>query len=371
MLEEDAQRSDRDLEDGKVPILEDSGTGNRFLLYATERGTEVELLYKGDTFWASQEQMADMFGVDRTSISRHLTNIYDEAELERSATCAEIAQVRMEGAREVRRPRLVYNLNAIISVGYRVTSKQGTLFRIWATDKLFQILTKGFYIDQRKFKGQPDRLAELRRIIQDIRADEANIYAELRRILSMCQDYALLDPKAANLYFATFQNRMLYAITENTAAEIIIKRADCTKPNMGLKTWGSGDQPLQGDALTAKNYLGELEIRDLNRLVDMVLNFFEDQTERGWLVTLKDADEKLAEILTVNKRELLPNGPRATKPAGEAHAKEQYKLFDKARREERKRVALQQINEQARIIRAARPKRLKSESQPKIDKKKD
>ncbi len=357
MLEEHGIRKGHQ-HDGKVPIIEDADTGNRFLIYATDRGTEVELLYEGDTFWASQGQMAEMFGVKQPTVSEHIKTIFREGELaDTEATHRKIRLVRQEGGRVVEREIDHYDINTVISVGYRVTSKQGTLFRIWATDKLVQILTKGFYIDQRKLKGQPDRLAELRRIIQDIRADEANLYAELRRILSMCSDYAS-NAQATNLFFASFQNRLLYAITGHTAAEIILKRADASQSNMGLQTW-SGDLPLQPDCLIAKNYLGELEIRDLNRLVDMVLIFFEDQTERGWLVTLADAEEKLGEILAVNKRKMLPSGPRARKQTGEEHAKKQYKLFDVARREERKRLALQQLNEQAKTLKAGarRPKK--------------
>jgi hypothetical protein len=236
-------------------------------------------------------------------------------------------------------------LDVAFYVGYRVNSQRGVLFRRWATDVLVQFATKGFVVEPRKLKGKPDRIVELRRIIQDIRADEANVYAELRRILAMCQDYDS-QSEASHLFFASFQNRLLYAITGKTASEMLIARADARKENMGLQTW-DGDHPLQEDALVAKNYLGPLEIEDLNRLVGMVLDFFEDQTKRGWLVLLSDADKKLGEILTVNKRLTLPHGPRTTKAVGEKHAKAQYKLFDKERREERKRQALAELNEQA------------------------
>ena len=332
----------------RVPLVEDAETGNRFLLYASKEGADLELLYEGETFWASQSQMAEMFGVDRRTVNEHLKNIYSEGELEEISTCRKIRQVRQEGNRQVEREIPFYDLNAVISVGYRVTSKQGTLFRIWATDKLVQILTNGFYIDKRRLKGQADRLAELRRIIQDIRADEANMYAELRRILAMCKDY---DPssKACIKFFAAFQNRLLYAITGSTASELVIKRADSDKADMGLQSW-SGDYPLQEDALTGKNYLGQLELQDLNRLVSMVLDFFEDQVERGWLVSLNEADEKLTDILTVNKRKMLPDGPRATTAQGNSHGKEQYKDFDKKRREARKKQALSELNEAARSL---------------------
>lgn len=328
-----------------VPLVEDPDTGHRFLVYSTERGLDVELLYEGDTFWAPQSQMAAMFGVGVPAVSKHLKNIFEEGELDPDSVVSKMEITATDGKRY---NTTIYNLNALISVGYRVTSKQGTMFRIWATDKLVQILTKGFYIDKRRLKGQPDRLAELRRIIQDIRADEANMYADLRRILAMCKDY---DPssKACTEFFAAFQNRLLYAITGSTASELVIKRADAHKPNMGLQTW-SGDYPLQEDARTGKNYLGQLELQDLNRLVSMVLDFFEDQVERGWLVSLNEADQALIEILTVNKRKMLPAGPRATAAHRDRHAKAQYKVFDGRRREARKAEALSELNQAAKAL---------------------
>jgi len=331
--------------ENRVPLIEDADTGHRFLMYDNERGSSVELLYEGDTFWATQAQMAKMFGVQRPAITKHLRNIFADGELLEDAVSSKMELTASDGKRY---STTVYDLNALISVGYRITSKEGTLFRIWATDKLVQILTKGFYIDKRQLKGQPDRLAELRRIIQDIRADEANMYAELRRILAMCKDYNR-NSKECRDFFAAFQNRLLYAITGSTASELVINRADADKPNMGLQTW-SGDYPLQDDALTGKNYLGQLELEDLNRLVSMVLDFFEDQVERGWLVSLNEADKALGEILTVNKRKMLPRGPRATAAQRDRHGKRQYKIFDERRREIRKAEALSELNKTAESL---------------------
>ena len=177
--------------DEPVRLSEDAETGDRFLIYGTDRGIKVELRYAGETLWATQDQMAEMFGVDRTSITKHLKNIYQEGELDPAATCEEISQVRQEGDRKVTRKRPIYNLNAIISVGYRVSSRQGTMFRIWATDTLVQFATKGFVVDAERLKNpeEHDRVRELREIIRDIRSDEANVYREVRRICAMCQDY--------------------------------------------------------------------------------------------------------------------------------------------------------------------------------------
>ena len=300
------------------------------LIYTTSKGSRLELRYDGETMWLSQAEIADLFGVTRENVNIHLAAIFNEGELDREATCKESLQVRTEGARQVERKVLLHNLDAIISVGYRVNSKQGTIFRKWATAALVQLATKGFVVDSDKLKGNADRLRELRQIIQDIRSDEANMYAELRSICALCQDY---DPaaKASRDFFATFQNRMLYAITGQTAAGIIKARADAKADNMGLTSW-RGDQIIQGDTAIAKNYLGRIEIGDLNRLVDMVLNFFEDQTQRGLLVSMADADAKLIDILTVNRRNMLTGLGRVSAKAAERHAHDQYMAFKEQRR---------------------------------------
>ncbi len=217
---------------------------------------------------------------------------------------------------------------------------------------LVQLATKGFVVDVRRLKGDYDRLRELRELIRDIRSDEANLYAELRRILSMCSDY---DPssKTCIAFFAKFQNALLFAITGHTAPEIIVRRADANSENMGLQAW-KGDHILQTDVCTAKNYLGEIELRDLNRLVGMVLDFFEDQVERGWLVTMEDADGKLGEILAVNKRIKLEGAGKISKPRAEKHAKEQYALFDATRREIRKADALRELDAAVKKLPAPR-----------------
>jgi len=166
-----------------VPLIEDD-TGHRFIVYASKDGPQAELRYDGGTFWASQKQMADMFGVNIPSISRHLKNIFEEGELDPKATLSQIERVATEGERQVRRQIDTYNLNAIISVGYRVGSKQGTMFRNWATDKLFQILTKGFYIDKERLKnrGDPDALDEFREIAREIRTSIQNSYREVLQL---------------------------------------------------------------------------------------------------------------------------------------------------------------------------------------------
>lgn len=196
-----------------VVLLEDEKTGDRFLVYGTDKGARLDIRYEGETLWMTQPQIADLFGVTRQSANSHLNNIYEEGELNREATCKEILQVRAEGGREVSRKTLIHNLDAIIAVGYRVSSKQGTLFRRWATEKLVQFSTKGFVVDSIRLK-QPensDRVAELREIIRDIRSDEANVYRELRRICAMCQDYDGSSQVWQEFYRNT-QAKLLYAV---------------------------------------------------------------------------------------------------------------------------------------------------------------
>lgn len=319
-------------EDEPVRLTEDAETGDRFLIYGTDRGIKVELRYEGETLWATQDQMAAIFGVDRTSITKHLKNIYDEGELELAATCEETSQVRREGGRTVTRRRPLYNLHAIISVGYRVSSKQGTMFRIWATDTLVQFATKGFVIDVERLKNpeEHDRVRELREIIRDIRSDEANVYREVRRICAMCQDY---DEKSSawREFYARMQAKLMWAVTSHTPAMILVERADAAAENMGLRAWPK-DAIRQQDALIAKNYLAEPEIRELNRVTTILLDIFEDQLDIGKLKTMAEVEGTLERQLRSLNRPILTHGGTVKSTSAERLAKEQYRIFDEKRR---------------------------------------
>lgn len=235
-----------------VHLQEDEQTGDRFLIYGTDSGVKVELRYEGDTLWLTQPQIAELFGVTRQSVNAHMNNIYDDGELDREATCKEVLQVRDEGGREVSRKALIHNLDAIIAVGYRVSTKQGTLFRRWATDKLVQFATRGFVVDAPRLKNPEyqDRIAELRDIIREIRSDEANVYRELKRICAMCQDYNGGSEEWQSFYKNT-QAKLVYAVCSNTPAEIIRTRADSKSDNMGLQTWPN-DNIRKSDAIISK-----------------------------------------------------------------------------------------------------------------------
>lgn len=315
-----------------VRLTEDADTGDRFLLYGTDRGIKVELRYAGDTLWLTEAQIAELFGVTRQNVNIHLGNIYSEGELDRASTCKEILQVRREGDRSVKRAVQIHNLDAIISVGYRVSSKHGTLFRIWATDTLVQFATKGFVVDAERLKNpeEHDRVRELREIIRDIRSDEANVYREVWRICAMCQDY---DDKseAWRDFYARMQAKLMWAVTAHTPAMLLAERADAASENLGLRTWPK-NAIRQQDALVAKNYLAGAEIRELNRLTTILLDIFEDQLDIGKLKTMAEVEETLVRQLRSLNRAILTHGGSVKSGAAERHAKEQYRIFDERRR---------------------------------------
>jgi hypothetical protein len=230
--------------------------------------------------WLSLNQMADLFQRDKSVISRHIKNVFEEGELEAAGTVAKSATVQTEGQKQVTREIEFYNLDVIISVGYRVKSQRGTQFRIWATQRLREYLVKGFTMDDERLKNPPgkshvDYFDELLERIRDIRASERRVYLRVREILALAADY---DPTEAEtqVFFQTIQNKLHFAATGRTAPELILERADATQPNMGLTSWHGG-VVRKGDVTVAKNYLREEEITELNLLVVMFLDFAEDQ----------------------------------------------------------------------------------------------
>jgi len=316
-----------------VHLTQDEDTGDRFLIYSTDRGIRVQLRYEREGLWMTQAQMADLFGVDRTVITKHLRNVYDESELDEQATSAKIAQVRIEGERRVTREIQCYDLNAVISVGYRVSSKQATMLRVWATEKLVQFATKGFVVDVERLKapGEHDHFRELRELIREIRASEANVYQELKRIMSLCSDYASMDEARKNAFFATAQNKLLYAISSMTAAELRLSRASASKENMGLTAW-KGRQVSKSDIGIAKNYLGEPEIKDLNRFTNMLLDYFEQETELRRLVKTSDAEAALERFIRNNDRHVLRGAGLVSKRDADAYCEAEYDKFNDLRK---------------------------------------
>lgn len=321
--------------DEPVHLVEREETGDRFLIYTDDKGVRVDLRYEGDALWMTQAQMSQLFGIDVRTVNEHLQNVYREGELDEEATIRNFRIVRSEGGRAVSRDILHYNLDAVISVGYRVSSAQGTLFRKWATGVLVQFATRGFVVDVERLKepGQQDRIAELRDIIRDIRSSEANVYAELRRICSMCQDY---DPAsgASRRFYQQMQAKLYYGVTMRTPANIMGSRSDADQPNMGLQTWAKAEI-TKADVTVAKNYLAETEIKELNRLTTIMLDIFEDQLDIGRLTTMAEAERLLERQLTNLGRIVLTHGGNISSDAAKAKAVREYKRFDERRKKAR------------------------------------
>ena len=307
-----------------VTLIEDANTGDRFLVYGTDSGLTLDIRYEGDTLWMTQQQIAELFGVTRQSVNSHLNNIYSDGELDRISTCKEILQVGEEGGRRVTRKALIHNLDAVIGVGYRVSTKQGTLFRRWATEKLVQFATKGFVIDAPRLKNPEtrDRVKELRDIIRDIRSDEANVYRELRSICAMCQDYDGHSEVWHDFYKNT-QAKLIYAVCSHTPAEILKTRANANDENMGLQTWPN-ENIRKADVAVSKNYLGATEVKELNRLTTILLDIFEDQLDVGRLKTMAEASSILDFQLQSLGRSVLRTGGRVSMVSAKSHAEGEY-----------------------------------------------
>ena len=289
------------------------------ILYQTQEGAvRIEVLYEAETFWLNQKKIAELFGVELPTISYHLKEIYDSGELRREATLRKIQRVQREGNREVRREIEFYNLDAIISVGYRVNSVQATQFRIWATQTLREFVVKGFVLDDERLKLNKrfgkDYFDELLERIREIRASERRFYLKITDIYEQCSiDY---DPKAeiTQTFFKTVQNKLHWAVTGKTAAEIIAGRADAAKPRMGLTTWKNAPQGkiLKSDVSIAKNYLIEGEIKELERIVTMYLDYAENQAARQIPMRMADWVAKLDAFLKFNEYEVLTGAGRVS-----------------------------------------------------------
>ena len=301
---------------------------SHMLIYTTEDGlTKIETTFDEDTVWLSIDQMAELFQRDKSTISRHIKNIYSEGELVREGTVAFFATVQMEGERQVAREICYYNLDVIISVGYRVKSKRGTQFRIWATNILKEYMKKGFAMDDERLKnlGGGGYFKELLERIRDIRASEKVFYRQVLEIYATSIDY---DPKAeiSIQFFKKVQNKIHYAIHGQTAAEVIYTRADAEKEFMGLTTF-DGNQPTLKEAVIAKNYLDEKELRAMGQLVSGYLDFAERQAEREQAMTMQDWAEHLDRILTMSgEKLLLGNGSISHKQAVDK-ATDEYKKY--------------------------------------------
>jgi len=322
-----------------IRLEADGDTGDLFLVYSTQKGLRIDIRYEGETLWMTQAQIGRLFGRDQSVVSRHIGNVFTEGELSQEGNMQKLHIARSD------RPVTLYSLDMVISVGYRVSSAQATLFRRWATGILVQFAKKGFVVDTRRLKepGSFDRIAELREIIRDLRSEEANLFAELRRICSLCQDYDGSN-EAARTFYQRIQAKLIYAVTSHTPAEIVACRADCDAPNMGLQTWPA-DAIRKADVATSKNYLADAEITELNRLTSILLDIFEDQLAVGRLVMMEDARQLLDRQLLQLGRAVLKGGGAVSADQAKAHAEAQYLAFDRQRKLERRREAEAQIGQ--------------------------
>ena len=307
---------------------------SEIILYTTPNGdVKIDIRFEDETFWLPQQKIADLFEVDRTVVTKHLGNIYTEGELDKTATSAKFAQVRTEGDRQGTRHIEFYNLDAIIAVGYRVNSFSATQFRIWATKTLKDFIIKGFVMDDERLKqGQSfgkDYFDELLERIRAIRASERRFYQKITDIYKEASiDYDAQSPITREFY-QTVQNKMHWAITGQTAAEIIKNRVDAEKTNMGLTTWRNAPEGkiLKGDVAIAKNYLKETEIKSLERIVTMYLDFAELQAERQTPMKMSDWVVKLDAFLQFNNYEVLQNAGKVSAAVAKRLAEKEYDKF--------------------------------------------
>ncbi len=311
-----------------------------FIVYTTpDDQVEVQLKIAEDTAWLTQLEMAELFQSTKQNISLHINNIFDEGELAPDSVVKEYLTTAGDGKQYNMKH---YNLDVILAVGYRVRSERGTQFRRWATTTLREYLVKGFVMNDERLKdpGGWDYFDELLERIRDIRASEKRFYQKIKDIYALSADY---DPKSndAQLFFKKVQNKMLWAITGKTAAELISGRADPDKPNMGLTSW-KGDKVRKQDIDTAKNYLNKDEISDLNRIVTMYLDYAEDQAKRRKVMQMKDWEDRLDAFLEFNAREILDHAGSLKASVAKRLARERYDDFDK----KRKVLEVQQADEE-------------------------
>ncbi len=288
---------------------------SNLLLFQTEDGaTRIEVKFEDENVWLNQKGLAELFQTTPQNITLHIRNIYTDRELPIEATCKEYLQVQNEGGRNVSRSMSYYNLEMILAIGYRVRSLRGTQFRRWATEHLREFLVKGFVMDDKRLKEErnlgSDYFEELLERIRDIRASEKRFYRKITDIYSLSIDY---DPNSetAKEFFQTVQNKLHWAITGHTAAELIAERSNAEQPNMGLTAWKES-KIRKNDVTVAKNYLTEEELKSLNRIVTMYLDYAEDQAERQSPMYMKDWKEKLDAFLRFNGREVLDNAGKVS-----------------------------------------------------------
>ena len=307
---------------------------NNIIFYQTENAdVVVNVVYKDETFWLSQKAMAAVFDVNPQAITKHLSNIYEEQELVKDSTCSILEQVQREGKRNVKRSVEFYNLDAIIAVGYRVNSKKATKFRQWATTTLREYIRKGFVLNEKLLKngkqfGQ-DYFDELLEKIREIRASERRAYQKITDIFEQCSCDYDKDSETTKNFYAFVQNKLHFAVSGNTAAEIVYNRADSQKEHMGLTSWKNSPNGkiYKSDVTIAKNYLNEKEISRLNRLVTMFIDYAELQAEDGNLMKMQDCVDAVNMFLQSNRQKVLESKGKISHEQAIEKAHHEYEIF--------------------------------------------
>lgn len=312
----------------------------QFLMYNTpEENVSVNAVIKDETIWLTQKAMAELFDCTTDNISLHLKNIYADGELNESSTTEEFSIVQQEGSRKVKRKIKFYNLDAIISVGYRVNSRKATHFRIWATGVLKEYMIKGFAMDDERLKqGKTafgtDYFRELLERVRSIRASERRIWQQITDIFAECSIDYDKDAQVTRDFYAMVQNKFHYAITGQTAAEIIHSKSDRNKENMGLTTWKNAPDGriLKSDVTVAKNYLEEKQIKQLERAISGYFDYIEDLIERENTFTMEEFSESINEFLSFRKYKILKDKGSISKKQADAKAEEEYIHFNKTQK---------------------------------------
>jgi len=358
------------MKDESVDTFEqDTQLGGQILLYQTADGRQrIEVRLEQDTVWLSQALLAELFQTSVPNINLHIQNIYEEEELSPEATTKEYLIVRKEGARQVHRSVKFYNLDMILAIGYRIRSHRGVQFRQWATERLREYIVKGFTLDDERLSksGGMDYFDELLDRIRAIRSSERRFYQKIRDIYTLSADYDSRHPTTQD-FFKIVQNKLLYAVTGCTAAEIIHKRADASSPNMGLMTWdgaGRGKKVSKQDVEIAKNYLDGEEIKNLELLVSQYLDFAERQARQRRMMYMADWKAKLDAFLQLNDEKILTDAGKISAEMAKELALTEYTKFEEIRRIEEAVCSEEELRETL-----SRQKERASQDTPMVEKK--
>lgn len=312
----------------------------KFLMYTSDDGdVNVDVIVKDETLWVTQKSMAELFGVNIPAINKHLKNIYESKELTETSTISKMEIVQTEGNRKVKRTVDFYNLDAIISVGYRVNSRKATQFRIWATQTLKEFMTKGFVLDDERLKQGRDAFGrdyfqELLERVRSIRASERRIWQQITDIFAECSIDYDKHSDITHKFYAMVQNKFHYAITGQTAAEIVHSKADRTKEHMGLTTWKNSPDGriLKSDVTVAKNYLDDKQIKSLERLVSGYFDYIEDLIERENTFTMQEFAQSINAFLEFRRYDILKDNGKISRKEAEKKAIEEYTAFNKTQK---------------------------------------